>query len=416
MHDKGFLLYLIFVISWFVHLPSRLPILGVVRFDFVLVLILFTLAVFRSAEVEQGKTSIDKYLKILIGYVILTIPFVEWPGSVLRFGLIQFIKAVVFYYFTIKFVREEKQLKILMVVFLASQSFRILESLYLHVTTGYWGSLASMANWEYLNRLSGAPHDIVNPNGLAFIIVSVIPFLFYYSGINKKVFFLSLFCMPLFIWALMLTSSRSGFIALLAVIGLIVMKSRHKVIMLVMIILSAIVITPLLSADQQDRYLSITSQDTKNAESSAGRITGTIESFKVAFHKPLFGHGLGTSREANYNFTGRDQPAHNLYAEVAQELGFIGLFIFILYILTIIKELKRVGVDWLERELQKPNFLQASWNALRVFVFMNLLFSMASYGLSNYEWYFMPALIVILGKIKPDCKNLEQLNANSKFL
>jgi O-antigen ligase len=416
MHDKGFLLYLIFVISWFVHLPSRLPILGVVRFDFVLVLILFTLAVFRSAEVEQGKTSIDKYLKILIGYVILTIPFVEWPGSVLRFGLIQFIKAVVFYYFTIKFVREEKQLKILMVVFLASQSFRILEPLYLHVTTGYWGSLASMANWEYLNRLSGAPHDIVNPNGLAFIIVSVIPFLFYYSGINKKVFFLSLFCMPLFIWALMLTSSRSGFIALLAVIGLIVMKSRHKVIMLVMIILSAIVITPLLSADQQDRYLSITSQDTKNAESSAGRITGTIESFKVAFHKPLFGHGLGTSREANYNFTGRDQPAHNLYAEVAQELGFIGLFIFILYILTIIKELKRVGVDWLERELQKPNFLQASWNALRVFVFMNLLFSMASYGLSNYEWYFMPALIVILGKIKPDCKNLEQLNANSKFL
>jgi hypothetical protein len=287
-----------------------------------------------------------------------------------------------------------------MLVFLACQSFRILEPLYLHVVTGYWGSLASMANWEYMYRLSGAPHDIVNPNGLAFIIVSVIPFLFYYSGINKKVFFLSLFCMPLFIWALMLTSSRSGFIALLAVIGFIVMKTRYKVIMLVMIILGAIVIAPLLSADQQDRYLSITSQDTKNAGTAAGRVTRTIESFKTAFHKPMVGHGLGTSREANYNYTGRDQPVHNLYVEVAQELGIIGLFIFLLYILSIIRELKKAGAKWNQSELLKPHFLQASWQALRVFVFMNLIFSLASYGLSGYEWYLIPGLIVVLSRIQ----------------
>jgi hypothetical protein len=36
MHNTGFFLYLLFVVSWFTHLTSRLAILGVIRFDLVL--------------------------------------------------------------------------------------------------------------------------------------------------------------------------------------------------------------------------------------------------------------------------------------------------------------------------------------------------------------------------------------------
>ncbi|MGB3209618.1 MAG: O-antigen ligase family protein [Desulforhopalus sp.] len=333
----------------------------------------------------------------------------------MRFGFIQFIKAAVFYFFTVKFVREEKQIKLFIAVFLGCQIFRVLEPLYLHVTEGYWGSYASMANWESMARLSGAPHDIVNPNGLAFIIVSVIPFLFYYSGINRKIFLLSIFLMPMLVWTMVLTASRSGFVALLAVMGLIVLKTQHKLKMLIVVIICAFFTIPFLSANQQDRYLSLTSQDTKNAGTIAGRVNGVITSFEIALRKPLFGHGLGTSREATYNFANRDQPAHNLYAEVAQELGFVGLFLFLLYILSIIKELKSADMKWHEQVLLQPNFLQASWKALQVFIFMNLLFSLASYGLSGYEWYLMPALIVILGRVKPQSDDLEKLDVDRKF-
>jgi O-antigen ligase len=339
---------------------------------------------------------------------------VEWPGSVLRFGLINFIKALVFYFFTLKFVRSEGQLKQFMAVFLGCQVFRVLEPLYLHVTQGYWGSAASMANSEFMNRLAGAPHDIVNPNGLAFIIVSILPFFYYYAGINKKVRFLSLLLIPLMVWALILTASRSGFIALLAVIGLMVLKTKNKVIMVVVLSLSVFLSYPFLSADQKDRYFSIVSSNSKNAATSEGRTEGVKTSFRVALHKPLFGHGLGTSAEASWNYGGSRHLAHNLYAEVAQELGFIGLFIFMLYVLSIFKELKKAVIQWHPVETQVLSFTQVSYCALWVFFFMNLIFSWASYGLSSYQWYLMPALIVVLGRIQTQDSDLGARVINGK--
>jgi len=61
-----------------------------------------------------------------VAYILISIPFVEWPGSVIRRGLENFGKAVVFYFFVIKTVDSERKLKILVVAFLACQSFRVL--------------------------------------------------------------------------------------------------------------------------------------------------------------------------------------------------------------------------------------------------------------------------------------------------
>jgi O-antigen ligase len=106
--------------------------------------------------------------------------------------------------------------------------------------------------------------------------------------------------------------------------------------------------------------------------------------------------------------------AHNLYAEVAQELGFIGLLIFILYILSIFKELKNATIQWHPAETQVISFTQVSYYALWVFFFMNLVFSLASYGLSSYEWYLMPALIVVLGRIQTHGTDLMEREINGK--
>src|SRR5437899_12600776 len=48
----GLNLYLLFVFSWFVHLPARLEFLGVIRFDLILVCILAVLALRRASNVE----------------------------------------------------------------------------------------------------------------------------------------------------------------------------------------------------------------------------------------------------------------------------------------------------------------------------------------------------------------------------
>ena len=171
--------------------------------------------------------------------------------------------------------------------------------------------------------------------------------------------------------------------------------------MIIALFLAALMVIPFLSPAQKDRYLSIVSSQTKNAQTTKNRFIGIKKSFQVAMRRPLFGHGLGTSLEANVNYGELVHPAHNLYAEIAEELGFIGLFLFLLYIGAIIRELKKQQAVWKDQETGAVDFIQASRDGLRVFFYMNLLFSLASFGLSGYEWYLMPALIVVLSRLAP---------------
>ena len=115
-------------------------------------------------------------------------------------------------------------------------------------------------------------------------------------------------------------------------------------------------------------------------------------------HRPLFGHGLGTSLEANANFGDLDQLSHNLYAEVAQELGFIGLAIYLLFIKSILTSLS-TALSAVRRMATLSPFLSNLALALKVWLVMNIVFSFASYGLSTYEWYLFAGLAAALRNI-----------------
>ena len=91
----GLYLYLLFMTSWFLHLPARLPFLGAIRFDLLLVCLLMVMA-FTKREPRTGPpTEADKVLRALIAYSILSIPLVYWPGSVIKAGLPNLVNAIV---------------------------------------------------------------------------------------------------------------------------------------------------------------------------------------------------------------------------------------------------------------------------------------------------------------------------------
>lgn len=398
------IIYLLFVISWFIHLGTRLPLFGLIRFDLFMAGILTYLAISTRKDWSASTTNTDKLLRILVVYSILVIPFVQWPGSVISTGIPNFIKGIAFYYFTVAFVRTEQDLKKFIVVFVTCQLWRILEPLYLHVTDNYWGSIAGMANYEFMYRLSGAPSDVVNPNGLAFIICTVLPFL-YLAGVSSwKGLVASILLASACIYTLALTGSRSGILGLVMILLGIVWKSKRRVTWVVFTLIITATAFPLLSVDMQDRYLSIIGQGEKNAETAEGRLTGVVANFVVALHKPIFGHGLGTSREANANYTENDdQPAHNLYAEIAQELGFVGLAIYLMFLKSIY-----VGFNNCKHAYDQQNvsvFLRRMVDCMQVLLIMNFLFSFASYGLSSYEWYFLGGISVVLQRLAMEAEN-----------
>lgn len=413
-HGRGnslaFRLFIVLIVFTLLSIPSRFPVLGVIR-PTVLLIALITFLIFMASRdpANRDHSNTTRFLNILIIYMVITIPFVQWPGSALRFGLEGFIKVAVFFYFAVHLIDSFQKLRMFVFVVMGCQVLRVLEPLYLHLTTGYWGSAAYIGGGEFMARLSGAPSDIVNPNGLAFVVLTAIPFMHYLLGgsSSKALRVLYVLLLPPMLYAFILTGSRSGMIGLLVVYGFIMLRSRHKLVLCMLAAVAAIVMIGTMSEELQDRYLSIVDRDTRNAATSEGRIEGVFGDLRVAMNRPVFGHGIGTSREALWNLSRRDQISHNLYTEVLIELGLVGLVLYLRVLVSILVNV-RSAIQEMGRVRQSNErclgaikagrldfYLRCSEAVLAWFV-LSLVFSLASYGLSEFYWYIVAGLSVVL--------------------
>ncbi len=391
-------LFAIFIISYFVRLTSRYPVLGAVRFELLLGGLIL-LCVFLAPHSDKWRKSINvsQRLNYFFLYIFVSLPLVTWPGSVLRFHLVEWIKVALFFTFVVTLVRTAGQLKWVLGVFMVCQAIRILEPLHLHLTTGYWGSSAFSRVGgvsSVLDRLSGAPHDVVNPNQLAWVIVNMVPFVFYLlwkGGMPGKV--LALLAAPPFIYCLLLTGSRSGLLSLIFVLLTIVFFSRRRGRNL---IAAGVVAVPIatfafgvLGGDMQTRYLSLVDDSVAGADTAQGRIDGIIRGIGSISNNPLFGNGLGTSKETNFNIIGgRAQITHNLYLEIFQETGLIGFTLFMLFMVAMFKSLMETKRLLIDQGRGENDWLFRLATALQAWVVMDLFYSLSCFGLRSWEWYF----------------------------
>lgn len=404
----AFRLYMLLILMTLLNIPSRIAVIGMIRPTLVLVgLISMLILTARPGPEPKDPSSSTRILNTLIAYIVLSVPFVEWPGSVVKHGLDVFIKAVVFFYFTVQLVDTLPRLRTFVVVVFGCQVLRVLEPLFLHLTTGYWGSFADMGDGYVLERLAGAPNDIVNPNGLAFVILTAVPFLYYLIGGSKRklVRLASVGLLVALLYALVLTGSRSGMVGLLVIAAAIIFRSKHRSAILVMAAVSAVLLVGVMTPDMKDRYLSLIDDGTRNAATTHGRMKHMMDEVRVATRHPLLGHGLGTSQEALSNEVGRYQPSHNLYLEAIIELGLVGTVIYLRFLGSIFGNLRQVrgaiaslGSRLAEND-EKRQFYERCTGATLVLVVMCLVFSIASYGLSEFYWYLIAGLSVALRKL-----------------
>lgn len=409
-----FSLYLLYVISFFLHIPARLPWLAQIRPDFLLATIL-------AALLLMDKVKFRKYLDsrsarafgIFLLYVLISIPFVKWPGSFFRENIVSFIKAISFLYFTLFIIDSPKRLKIFINLFVVCQLFRILEPVYLHISEGYWGDATYIGGGVFKDRLSGAPSDYINPNGLAFVVAMVFPFLHYLwfqSNVVLKLLYFSL--LPILIYALVLTMSRSGAIAL-AIVFLGIFKQSKKKWSLAAILLSVVAIGWVnMDESQRQRYLSLTgNQNVMFHDSAVGRVKGILEDFDLAMDRPLFGHGVGTSGEAIANTRGKYQLSHNLYAEVWIEVGLAGLVLYILFLLKVYQDMRQLKTNVLGKSKRtyygNEDIDSYFVKLVRIYepvFWMLIVFSIAQYGLSEWHWYIFVGLMLASKRIRDDEK------------
>ncbi|MDY6824159.1 MAG: O-antigen ligase family protein [Thermodesulfobacteriota bacterium] len=398
----SFVVYLYFIVDFLLHFSARIPGYGMLQPTLIGFLVIALSLFFQKEKIEHvTQDPIFKAIMALLIYIMLSLPFVEWPGSVVKNNLENFVKATAFFFFTAMIIDTRKRLCIFLFFFIGCQTFRALEPLYLHLTTGYMGSVTYISPGEFAGRLSGAPADVVNPNGLGFVIVTIIPFLHYLLfKANKKGAFLYFCLLPLLLYALMLTQSRGAFLGLLVVAWIIFLKSRHKILMIMVFVIISATGWNLMTPIQKDRYMSLVDKDAESASSVDGRISLILHEFQLGFERPIVGHGLGTTIEAKVHSWRKQQASHNLYGQLLIEIGLIGAILFFRFLWQIYKCFKQNNLFLKQVANQKDFdfFLRLNQAMIAVF-WMYVVYSVNYYGLSQYYWYLFGGLALAVGRL-----------------
>jgi putative inorganic carbon (HCO3(-)) transporter len=403
--NAAFYLFCVFLVSYFLRVTARVPILGAIHLDFVLAAVTALAIVLGRKQTTSGSSPgmdpVAKRLLILVGYILVTIPFVEWPGSALH-NLETYAKSLCFFFFVVATVDTTRKLKVLLAVYVATQVWRVLEPLYMHITSGYWGSFTSLGNWEYMDRLAGSPYDIINPNGLGFVIIMTLPLLHFLVKPDttvRRLLWGGVACGMCY--ALVLSASRSGFLAFVFLCLFVIWRSKYRAPLLAAAAVGAIIAFTLMTGLQRERYVSIFSHHAKGSQTTEERISGVIGDFQVSLRRPLFGHGLGTSREANAHFRGADMFSHDLYMEAAEELGYIGLALLLSLIWSFLRACQKARqlVSATPTADARLRLLRILADSLVVVVAVDLFYSFASFGLSEPYWYFVGGLSVVTARL-----------------
>lgn len=387
-----FFLFITYQIIFFLNMPARISGLGIIRPSLLLFAIIsFLLILQREKIAYKFNQPIFKAFSAFLLVLLITLPFVKFPGSVLRENFALFMKAVVFLYFAALILDTEKRFKIALLVFVGCQVFRVLEPLYMNLTSGYWGSSTYLGGGEFASRLGGAPADVINPNELGFVIVTAIPFLHYFmmpKGFLIKIIYFSL--LILMLYALILTMSRGAFLALLVIGWFIFKESKRKGALVAFACIGVVAALSIMTDIQRERYLSLVSSDTSQSATVDGRLTGMINEFKLAMERPIFGFGLGTTAEAKFNTVGKSKASHNMYAEILIEVGIVGFIFFARFIFAIRKQL----TEGIMVASQSDVFYQTLFKVLNIIFWMFAVYSINYWGLSQYYWYNLAGLVV----------------------
>ena len=172
-------------------------------------------------------------------------------------------------------------------------------------------------------------------NYLAMLIAMTFPFLlFKLSSDSSKEKILAYIFIPFWLWGLILTGSRAGFLAVLVVILLFLARSSKKLFKIGLLLVFTAIILVITPNEYWDRMRTIYYYD---QDASA---LSRLELWKIAFEYflrfPLLGIGLDNFRLVNTalteyrnTITGEGLVAHNTFIQILVEGGVVNFLLFI---------------------------------------------------------------------------------------
>lgn len=137
---------------------------------------------------------------------------------------------------------------------------------------------------------------------------------------------------PLAFIAIILTASRTSFIALTVALTFVILEfprlsKSNKVVLFFMVLLSSVLVIKFVPSYSWARLMTIGSQ--VSAGDLGSRINIWRGGIEVFSHNLIFGTGIGTFRTSVESYFGSQVSPHNLFLPIMVDLGIIGLCIFL---------------------------------------------------------------------------------------
>jgi putative inorganic carbon (hco3(-)) transporter len=288
--------------------------------------------------VEGNLTMLSTEVKAILAMTLialLTIPISKDPGVAWLTFNDTYIKAVVIFIVLVNVVRTRKRLMGLMWL-----SFGIGIYLGLSAMQMYWEGKFSVE--EYRVGATDVKGMFGNPNEMALHFVMMTPLVISLgiaSKNNKLMRYIYFGMAVLFVAANMVTFSRGGFLGLLACSLVLAWKFGRKQrlnVSIVSVVLGGIVILAA-PGNYGRRLLSIFIPALDPVGSSNQRSELLTRSLQVTARNP-WGIGIG-----NFPIVGvRNLQTHNGFTQVSSELGILGLFVYLVFMISPFRKLAAI--------------------------------------------------------------------------
>jgi putative inorganic carbon (HCO3(-)) transporter len=291
-----------------------------------LTVLIFFLTKKGTREITFAAYPTGKFLLAFLCVMVLSIPFSYWPGESFS-NTTEFLKEVTVFILIVNIASSLAALSRLTGVIIFSSAVLALFAVKDYLA----GRLL------YSGRIEGVVGGIFgDPNDLAVCFVTVLPLIYWRlqarPAPNRRLLLLG--AMVLAVGGVIATQSRGGFLGLLAVAGLIWMRSRQK--LAAVVLAAALGITVVLISPQGafERFSTIAHY--QNEENAQIRLNLWRAGLRMFADHPVLGVGAGVFPIAyGKDYRDPEMPyntwwtAHNSVIEVMAELGLAGLVVWI---------------------------------------------------------------------------------------
>lgn len=180
-----------------------------------------------------------------------------------------------------------------------------------------------------LSRMTGLTSTSGDPNTLANTLIAGLPLMLLLATVEPKLRSrATLYGMAAFsLYVMLHTGARAGLVSLLACCALIVLVSRRKLLASLTLASMVLLFWAGLPTELKERYASLGAY--RSEATYVSRRESARLGFRMLADHPLTGVGLGCYMIARVEeYDGIWLQPHNLYAQVAGELGLVGMIAF----------------------------------------------------------------------------------------